>query len=274
MNLLIIGKRSVLCNLFLENTRIKKYKVYSRRDINKINFNKYTHILNFSFNSKLQTLKYKEEIDFDLKLAKIARDYKIIFIMFSSRLVYSGIKCHYKEKLKLNPESVYGQNKVITEDKIRKIFPKKHLIIRLTTMIYFSLSYNKKRKEKNKRELFMIQMLNSLKNNNKITFDFSKNTYKDFIIPSYYAKSMDVLISKNATGTYNLCSGIKIKVKNIAEKIIYGFKKGKVFFNGQNNKDQSFSMSNKLLLKKTGISLSLIDIYDYCIKIGLKTRNE
>jgi hypothetical protein len=33
-------------------------------------------------------------------------------------------------------------------------------------------------------------------------------------------------------------------------------------------------MSNKKILKKTGILLSLKEIYDYCIYMGLKTKNE
>jgi hypothetical protein len=93
-------------------------------------------------------------------------------------------------------------------------------------------------------------------------------------LPNYFGKCLDKLILNNVTGTYNLCSGIKIKVKNIAEHIIEGFKKGKIIFNNKNHIDQSFSMSNKLLFKKTGILLSLKEIYDYCINMGLKTKNE
>jgi len=33
-------------------------------------------------------------------------------------------------------------------------------------------------------------------------------------------------------------------------------------------------MSNKLIFKKTGIFLSLKEIYDYCIRIGMRIKNE
>ena len=270
MNLLIIGKNSILCKLFLENTKIKKIQVHSRHDLNKINFKNFTHVLNFSYNSKLQNNSYDKKYDFDLKLSKLVSKYKMTYIFLSSRFVYSGITSKFKEELKLKPKSIYGKNKLITEKKIREIFPKKHLILRVSTVLYFSLDYHNKKK---KRELFVHMLLKNLQKNKKIVFDFNKNTYKDFITPGYYGKSLDRLMLKNVTGTYNLCSGTKIKVKDLTEKIIYGFKNGQVTFNGKNNKYQSFFMSNKLIKKKTRISLSAKNIYDYCIKLGLKCRN-
>ena len=124
------------------------------------------------------------------------------------------------------------------------------------------------------KKLFSYTMLSSLKRKKKIYFDFRENTYKDFIIPPYFAECLDKLILNKVTGIYNICSGLKIKVKAIAKRIIRGFGNGKNFFYNENNKNQSFSMSNKLIFKKIGISLSLNEIYDYCVKLGLRVKNE
>jgi dTDP-4-dehydrorhamnose reductase len=267
MNLLIIGRNSLLCRLFIENTRIKDYQIYSRNELKKINFNNFTHVINFSFNPELKKNSYKKKLDFDLKLSKIVCKYKIIYIFISTRFVYSGIKGRFTEKIKkLEPTNIYGRNKLIIENIIRKIIPKRYLILRLSTMLYFNLNY--------KRKLFSYTMLSGLKKNKRISFDFRKDTYKDFILPDYFVKCLDLLILNKVTGIYNICSGLKINVKNIAKKIIYGFKKGKIFFYSKNNENQSFSMSNKLIFKKTGIFLSLKEIYDYCIRMGLKIKNE
>lgn len=267
MNLLIIGKNSILCKIFIENTQIKNYQIYSRNEIQEINFNNFTHVINFSFNPKLKKRSYKKKLDFDLKLAKIVSKYKIIYILISTRFVYSGISSQYIERIKrLKPTNIYGKNKLVTENIIRKIIPKRYLILRLSTMLYFNLNY--------KRKLFSYTMISGLKKNNKISFDFGENTYKDFILPDYFVKCLDKLILDKVIGIYNICSGIKIKVKNIAKKIVYGFKKGKIIFHNKNNENQSFFMSNKLILKKTGIILSLKEIYDYCVEMGLKLKNE
>ena len=110
-------------------------------------------------------------------------------------------------------------------------------------------------------------MLSSLKKNNKISFDFSDDTYKDFITPEYFSKCLDKLIMNNMCGTYNICSGLKIYVKDIAEKIIYGFKSGKVIFK-EIKKKQSFLMSNSKLFNKIKVYLNTNDIYNYCIFMG------
>lgn len=267
MKLLIIGKNSLLCRLFLENTSIKDYQIFSRYQLKKINFNNFTHVINFSFNPKLKKEKYKIKLDFDLQLSNIISQYKIIYIFISTRFVYSGINSQFIESIKkLKPKNIYGKNKLIIENKIRNILPTRHLILRLSTILYFNLNF--------KRKLFSYTILKGLKKNKKIYLDFKKDTFKDFILPGYLAKCLDKLILSKVTGTYNLCSGIKIKVTNVAKKIIEGFKTGKIIFNNKSNLDQSFLMSNKLLFKKTRIKLSLKEIYNYCIYMGLKTRNE
>jgi dTDP-4-dehydrorhamnose reductase len=267
MNLLIIGRNSLLCRLFIENTRIKNYQIYSRNEIKKIKFNNFTHVINFSFNPELKKNSYKKKLDFDLKISKIVSKHKIIYIFISTRFVYSGINGQFIEKIKkLEPTNIYGRNKLIIENIIRKTIPKRYLILRLSTMLYFNLNY--------KRKLFSYTMLSRLKKNKIISFDFREDTYKDFILPDYFAKCLDALILNKVTGIYNICSGLKIKVKNIAKKIIYGFKKGKIIFYSKNNENQSFSMSNKLIFKKTGIFLSLKEINDYCIRMGMRIKNE
>jgi dTDP-4-dehydrorhamnose reductase len=267
MSVLIIGKNSILCKLFLENTKIRNFKVYSRKEIQKINFNNFTHVINFSFNPALKKNKYNKNIDFDLKLSRIVCEYKIIYIFISTRFVYSGINSTFVEKIKkLKPNSIYGRNKLIIENKIKKTIPKRHLVLRLSTMLYFNLDY--------KRKLFSYTMLSNLKRNKRIYFDFRENTYKDFIIPAYFAECLDKLILNKVTGTYNICSGLKIKVKTIAKRIISGFGNGKIIFYNKDNKNQSFSMSNKLIFKKIGVSLAQKEIYDYCAKIGLGVKIE
>jgi dTDP-4-dehydrorhamnose reductase len=267
MSILIIGKNSILCKLYLENTKLCNFKIYSRKEIQNINFHNFTHVINFSYNPALKKNKYNKNIDFDLKLSNIVCKYKIIYIFISTRFVYSGINSPFVEKIKkLKPKSNYGRNKLIIENKIKKVIPKKHLILRLSTMLYFNLNYQ--------RKLFSYTMLSSLKKKKKIYFDFGENTYKDFIIPSYFAECLDKLILNKVTGIYNICSGLKIKVKTIAKKIISGFGNGKIIFYNKDNKNQSFSMSNKLIFKKVGILLSQKQIYDYCVKIGLGVKNE
>jgi hypothetical protein len=266
VNLLIIGKNSLLCRIFLENTKIKNFSIYSRNDLKKINFNTYTHIINFSFNPILKKIRYKKKFDFDFKLSEIVKKYSMIYIMISSRLVYSSSKKRLKESIKIyKPTTNYGKNKLIIENEIRKKIPFKYLILRVSNILYKDIT--------KKRNLFFYNVLQSLKKKNKILLNFESSTFKDFITPDFFSNSLDKLILKNTVGTFNLCSGIKIKVENIVKKIIEGYGKGKFLYSSKKINNESFFMSNKKLYAKTNIYLSLKRIINYSYNMGKTLRN-
>lgn len=266
VNLLIIGKNSLLSKIFLNNTKIKYFSVYSKNDLKKINFNKYTHIINFSFNPILKKKKYKKKLDFDFKLSEIVKKYSIIYIMISTRLVYSNLKIRLNESTKIfKPITKYGQNKLIIENNIKKRLPNKHLILRVSNILYNDIT--------KKKNLFFFKVLRSLKTKNKILLDFSPQTFKDFITPKYFSRSLDQLILSNSVGTFNFCSGIKIKVEDIVKKIIEGYGKGKFLYLSKKVASESFFMSNRKLYAKTKINLSLKQIMNYCFNMGKVLRN-
>lgn len=257
---MVIGKNSLLANFFLKNTKIKNYTIKSRSELKNVLFKNYTHVLNFSFNPKLKFNKYNKSLDLDYKLVNKIKKYSTIYICISSRLVYSNFHKKFHEKMKrLKPVSQYGKNKLIIENKIKKIIPVRHLILRLSTLLYFNTIY--------KRDLFSYQMLSNLKKNNKIYFDFNEDTYKDFITPEFFVRCLDKLIVNNVCGTYNICSGVKTYVKEVAKKVINGFKNGKMIFENIKG-NQSFYMSNRKILYKTKESLSKNNIYKYSISMG------
>jgi dTDP-4-dehydrorhamnose reductase len=265
--ILIIGKNSLLCKLFLENTSIKNFQIYSRNEIKKINFNNFTHVINFSFHPLLFTTKYKKKYDLDLKLLRIARMHSFIYVMISSRHVYSSSQKIINEKNKVyKPSTFYGKNKIIIERNIKKIIPKKYLILRLGTLLFNKASL--------KKCLFSSILLNNLKKNKKIIFNFNDKVYKDFITPKYFTESIDKLISSNSYGTYNISSGLKINVKKIAKKIIQGYGEGSITMYNNNNKNDSFVMSNKKLIKKISISISKNQIMNYAFNMGKSLKNE
>jgi hypothetical protein len=266
VNLLIIGKNSLLCRIFLENTKIKNFSIYSRNDLKKIKFNRYTHIINFSFNPILKKIRYKKKFDFDFKLSEIVKEYSMIYIMISSRLVYSSSKKRLKESAKMyKPTTNYGKNKLIIEDEIRKKMPFKYLILRVSNILYKDITQ--------KRNLFFYNVLQSLKKKNKILLNFESSTFKDFITPVFFSNSLDKLILGNTVGTFNFCSGIKIKVEHIVKKIIEGYGKGKFLYSSNKINNESFFMSNKKLYAKTNIYLSLNQIINYSFNMGKTLRN-
>lgn len=266
--ILLIGKRSTLSKIYVKKSRIKNFDIFSHRDLKKINYSKYSHLINFSFSPKLMSLPYRKEIDIDKKLAIMAKENNIIYIFLSTRYVYSKSNIiPASEKIKrLKPENNYGKNKLKIEKHLKKTLKKNLLILRLGTFLFLKLS--------SKGKLFSEKMLYSLYQKKLIFFDFKNNIYKDFITDDHFVENLDYLIKKKVTGLYNLSSGIPIFPKDIAANVIKTFHKGKIVFENKNRKAYSFLMSNKKIINKTGIILNKKKILDFCREMGKKLKHE
>lgn len=266
--ILLIGKKSTLSKIYVKKSGIKNIDIFSHKELKKINYSKYSHLINFSFSPKLSNFPYRKEIDIDKKLSIKAKKNNLIYIFFSTRYVYSKFNSiPVKETIrKLKPENNYGKNKLKIENHLKKTLGKNLLILRLGTFLFFKLNP--------KGKLFIEKVLYSLYKKKTIFFDLKKNIYKDFITDDHFVKNLDFLIKKKITGVYNLSSGSPINPNDIAMNIIKTFGKGKVVYKNKNLKAYSFLMSNKKIIKKTGIILKRKNILDFCKEMGKKINHE
>ena len=245
-NILIIGKNSVLTKYFKKYSKIRK-KIISYKDINNINFDKFSHVLNFSIDPKNSTHRYSHTNKIDKKICKLIANKKCTYIFPSSRLIYS------KEK-----KNFYGLNKKNTEKDIKKI-KKEFLILRISTILMYDVS---------NRSLFISRALNSLKKRNIIELDLPKNTFKDFLTVKLLIKILENLIKKEIKGSFNLSSNIPVKVYDIMRCIIKGYGKGKIVFKKKLKKNHSFLLNKTKIKKKIRFKISKKDILNYSIKLG------
>lgn len=266
--ILLIGKNSRLCKFYVKKSKLKNFDLFSHKQINSINYSKYSHLINFSFNPKLFKKKYKKNFDVDIYLSEKAKKYKLFYIFFSTRYVYSKFnKLPAKEIFRnLKPENIYGKNKLKIENQLKKKLKNKLLILRLGTFLFFRLGPN--------RTLFCEKLLHSLFTKKIIFFNIKKNIFKDFITDDHFVKNLDILIKKKITGIYNLSSGIPIFSEEVAKNTIKGFGKGKVLFKNIKSNSYSFLMDNKKIKSKTGVLSSKKNILDYCKQMGKKLSYE
>ncbi len=249
VKILVIGKRSLLSNCFKSKTSIKDVTYQSYKNINEIKFNKYTHIINFSVDPKIYKNDYSFTNKIDLKICKKIKNLNCIYIFPSTRLIYSRSK-----------NNLYGKNKKKIEKDILKI-KKKSLILRISNILAYDISL---------RNLFISNLLRSLKKNSFVKFDISKSTYKDFIISDLFVKILDELIKKNIIGKFNLSSNIPIQVSEIANQIIKGYGVGKIMMSKKIKKNDSFILKNDKLKKIVRFKTSKKEILKYCFKLGKK----
>ena len=247
INLLVIGKSSLLAKCLKNNSKIQSIKFISYKEIKKINLNNYTHIINFSIDPKNFFKEYHLINKIDEKICNLIQNKNCIYIFPSSRLVYLKSK-----------KNIYGRNKKKTENKIIRL-KKKYLILRISTLLTFDTS---------QRNLFICKALRSLKRKGLIELDISKNTYKDFITSDVFVKILDNLIVKNITGIYNLSSNIPIKINDIFKNIIKGKGGGEIVYGKIIKNNHSFQLNNNKLLKKIRFKIKKKDILNYCVKLG------
>jgi len=252
----------------VKKSKIKNFDIFSHKEIKKINYSNYSHLVNFSFNPKLSKKSYKKGIDIDKKLSLKAKKNNLLYIFFSTRFVYSKFNSIPAKETtrKLKPENNYGKNKLKIENHLQKTLGDNILILRLGTFLFYNLNSNGK--------LFSEKILYNLYKKNIIFFDLKKNIYKDFITDDHFVKNLDFLIKKRITGVYNLSSGIPIYSEEVASKVIKGYGKGEIIFKNLNRKAYSFLMSNNKLKRKTKIVSKKQNILDYCRQMGKKLKYE
>ncbi len=168
--------------------------------------------------------KVKEGVfsDFDHKLAKMAKEFGAFYIMLSSRAVY-GVADQpqiFKEDQKPYPDMTsYGQAKREIEDDLLKNFDN---VIILRLSIIFGLEYNLQ----DPRQTFFGLMLKSLKEEGKINFSMSNQTYKDFLPVSVFGEHLAIIANKPKSGIYNFGSAIRTSVDDMAQWVIEGYGSG------------------------------------------------
>ncbi len=221
--------------------------------------------INCAFSPKLFQEPYQAEEDIDNQLADKIKDRPHIHtIMMSSRTVYGDTENLHEESIP-NPTHYYGQAKWTIEQKLTdKLDPSRLSILRCSNI--FGFEYG--------RSTFLGHALTALKEQNKIIFNMSPETQKDFMPVENFCDRLIQIVDKNPSGVYNVGSGISIPCAEIAQGLIEGYGTGSLeSLDPTMIKGQFFMDIEKLnhVLGKMDISPDLIK--QKCIQLGQMLKN-
>ena len=133
------------------------------------------------------------------------------------------------------------------------------MILRISNILTYDVSL---------RNLFISNLLRSLKKDSFVKLDISKGTYKDFIISDLFVKILDELIKKNIVGKFNLSSNIPIKVSEIVNQIIKGYGVGTIIMSEKiKKKNNSFILKNNKLKKIVRFKTSKKKFYNIVLNL-------
>ena len=214
MNVYLVGNKSFIQNYF--------YSLYKHKiNLIKITFNKFIKnnkvsdgdvVINFSFDKIFFKKNYILNKDRDLKIIKLLKNKKILFVILSTRMVYKQ-SLNLKETSLKKPSNIYGRNKLMIENncsKIKNIKPK-ILILRLSNIIGYEINRI--------RSSLMSKLIHGI-NKNFIQLDNSYKKKKDLMPVELFCRVLFILIKKRIYGIFNVGSGISISLLELSKILL------------------------------------------------------
>lgn len=218
LSVLVVGENSFLGKNFIA---CSGHNIVAQRyfDEDAIDWENTDVIINFTLSPFYKTAKYRLDIDEDARVIQAAKRHKVHYVMLSSRMVYAPNHTgEYTEECPLGEKSIYGKNKIITENTAIKHLPENHTILRLSNAFGFELE----------RPSFFGLALTSLLQKNEIVMDCCLSTTRDFLPVKFFCKLLDRIITLLPIGVYNLGSGVSTSVGEIGHAIIAGYGDGRI----------------------------------------------
>lgn len=224
-------------------------------------------VVNFAFAPELKTAPYDAALDIDLQLSQMIRPFAARFIMLSSRQVYgaSDAPCEWHEEITPQPVTPYGKAKLAIERALQRALPAERLTILRMANIF---GYERH------RPLFLGRALDSLAVQNKIVFDMSPDTVRDFYPVSRFTQALIAIATNPKPGIFNLGSGLATPCGDIAAWLIEGFGSGELVVTDNDLRDQ-FTLNTNLVNR--AFSLPPTDrnaVRDACLSHGQRLRSE
>ena len=258
--ILIIGKKSFLgSNLKIYLSKFYKVDCYSYEKIifkNNSFFDKYSHILNTAIHKRYIKKRYDKKYDLDSNFVEKFDKINFDYIYINSRKIYRP-KENINENSSIAPVDIYAKNKLITERLLQKKCKNRLVSLRVSNVVGKKIIKNLR----NNHKLFFDNFLQYRQNKRKIIVN---NDFKDFLSIDQFSKVVQKIIKYEIKGIYNVSVGEKIYISEIVEWLDKKFKKKIQFVD---TKKDSFTLSNKKLLKKIKINLSKNHLKLFCKKL-------
>ena len=277
IKILIIGKKSFLgSNLKRYLSNIYDIDNYSYEEIikNKIFFfEKYSHIINTTIHPKYIKTKYDKKFDLDKNFIKKFNKINFYYIFFNTRKIYLP-KENINERSILSPLDIYAKNKLLTERFLKKTLKSKLISLRISNIIgnrifknvrnNHKLFFDNFLKLKNKKKIIInndFKDFLELKNKKKIIIN---NDFKDFLSIDQFCKIISKIIKLEINGIFNVSISEKIYLSQMVSWLDKKILKKIDFIESSNN---SFTLSNKKLLKKIRIKITKNQLKSFCKKL-------
>lgn len=267
MSVLVIGQSAFLASHLKELKGTENWHFIGHQDIEQAWPDDLKTVINFAYEPKI---KQGEFSDLDRRLAEKAQNAEAAYIMVSSRTAYGlppqpmDLTEDHKTFEQITP---YGHAKKQIEDDLLERF-ENVTILRASNIFGFEYDPN------NPRNTFFGMMLKSLKEKGGIRFSMSAQTRRDFLPLEVFSQWIVAIANDPKPGLFNIGSGTGTSVEDIARWVIKGYGTGKLHDTGGNIVDSFVLDMSKTRAAYHLPAVTMEVIRDYCLKSGLKLRDD
>jgi len=242
---LVVGENSFIAKHLLTFDKVSYY------NFNDVDLSKYDTVINCALNPLFKTNPYSEFIDVDLSVGKRTCESGLHYIMLSTSKVYgdfSELKT-FNEFSTCIPYDRHSENKLIAEIKLLSNFPQQTTILRGSNIFGFEYGRNS----------FMGYCMSQLVNNNSIKLTTDWATQRDFLPVDYAANLIEKICKKKPLGVYNLSSGEGLRIGQLIQWLIDGYKYKASIINTTSVFERQFILDKSKLEKALDIKIGPID---------------
>jgi UDP-glucose 4-epimerase len=206
-----------------------------------------------------------DEMDPDLRLARVLGDRPIPYLMLSSRKVYAPSAGPLSEASPLGPTDAYGRHKLEAEERLAALVGERLTILRLANVFGYERTPG--------RHTFLSIALDRLRREGRIVLDMSPFVPRDFLPAEACARILGRIAGRPLRGILNVGSGIGLETGRLALWVIEGYGRGEVVAESPEEKDP-FVLEISRLTGLYGPPTTLQEIREHCIAIGRRLAGE
>ncbi|MET1080552.1 MAG: NAD-dependent epimerase/dehydratase family protein [Pseudomonas sp.] len=180
-------------------------------------------LINCAYDPQLKSSPYNPALDVDMHLAQRVLEMPgVRYLMLSSRQVYgpAPFSGRLQERTRARPATLYGQAKLMTEQRLSALLGPRLTVLRLSNICGFEIQEG--------RQSFFALAQRGLLERGRVTLDMSPFVERDFLPVEVLAGWLPGIVRRLRPGLFNIGAGQGTPTGRIAQWLIEGFGGGEL----------------------------------------------
>ncbi|WP_207478450.1 NAD-dependent epimerase/dehydratase family protein [Arenibaculum pallidiluteum] len=265
---LVVGQGAFLARSLAEAPGRPPCRFVGHRDLDAHGvFSGVTRIVNFALDPRWRREDCPPDECLDLRLARVAADRGLSYVLMSSRKVYHpDHQWDAGEDAPTGPTDAYGRNKLAAEERLRPLLGDHLLVLRVANVFGYERG--------GQRRTFMAAALGSLAGRGEIVLDVDPGVRRDFLPDPEFGRLLAAALRRDLRGTFNLGSGQAVPLGQLTGWIMDAFGAGRLLVTDHRRFDSFRLDTGRLRHALAGEWAPKVTVEAHCRAIGRRLAAE